>query len=177
MQKQIISLRNKQKTYYEISKVTGIDTKTIEKILKESDKAIREKRKNRAKLKNQIKTTENIQDSKLAFIRGDLNLSSYHPLIGKLKFFLGPNYNENSLQDFFKRFGRIPVCPLTGKKINLNSNHLYSLDHIIPVSKGGPRIFDNMQVTLKVVNEMKSDQDLESFIQLCNLIAKKNPRP
>lgn len=171
--KKIIKMMKNRKLIITISRELNISKDYIRNFYEQ----YKMKRKERLQLKKTLFRIEYIQKEKRDFIKGNLELGSLHPLCGKLRQFLGSNYNENSLQEFFKRFGRIPICPLTSKKINLNSNHLYSLDHIIPVSKGGPRTFDNMQVTLRIVNEMKKDHDLESFIQLCNLIAKINPRP
>lgn len=170
--KQIIDMMKSRKLIITISRELNISRGYIHSFYEQYKIKI----KHRESLRKQLLRIEGIQREKRDFLRGNLQLGPLHPLCDKLRRFLGSNFNKDSIQEFFKRFGRIPVCPLTGKKININLNHLYSLDHIIPLSKGGPRTFDNMQVTLRVVNEMKGGQDLESFIQLCHLIAKTNPR-
>ena len=52
-------------------------------------------------------------------------------------------------------------CPLTGKEILwedvLDGNKTH-LDHIIPHSKGGKTVLDNLQLVFKSANLLKSDK-------------------
>jgi CRISPR/Cas system Type II protein with McrA/HNH and RuvC-like nuclease domain len=107
-------------------------------------------------------------------------INSYHPLDSKLRcFFCKHTNNKIDINDlisrFFQKYPKIPSCELTGKRINLSLGNTYELDHIIPVSKGGESTFENMQIVLSSVNRMKSHYDLDEFITICNLVAKKHP--
>ena len=51
-----------------------------------------------------------------------------------------------------------------------------ALDHIVPVCNGGGHTIDNLQVVHVIINRMKGKMSNEDFIEMCNLVAKSNPR-
>lgn len=78
-----------------------------------------------------------------------------------------------SLEEFYFRFPD-PKCYMTGVKIDLSSSRSYSLDHVIPYSRGGSCLIDNVELILPVVNIMKSSIPAGDFVLMCNLIAKNS---
>jgi hypothetical protein len=55
-------------------------------------------------------------------------------------------------------------CALTGQHLNPSNA---SLDHVIPVSRGGAHTIENMQVVLTSANHAKGTMTQDEFIQLC----------
>ena len=58
-------------------------------------------------------------------------------------------------------------CYLTGRPIDLMNTNTYSLDHIIPATRGGDNSFENMGIACPQANWAKSDMTLDEFVQLC----------
>ncbi|MEX0678358.1 MAG: HNH endonuclease [Pirellulales bacterium] len=56
-------------------------------------------------------------------------------------------------------------CALTGQRLTPSNA---SLDHVIPVSRGGAHAIENMQVVLTSVNHAKGTMTQDEFIQLCH---------
>jgi hypothetical protein len=64
-------------------------------------------------------------------------------------------------------------CPFTGEKLtSLNA----SLDHIVPISKGGTNDPSNIRLVIKWVNLMRLNYSDEEFIEICHKIASYCPR-
>lgn len=78
-----------------------------------------------------------------------------------------------SLEEFYARFPD-PKCYLTGVKIDLSNARSYSLDHIIPYSRGGSCSIDNVELILPVINIMKSSIPAGDFVLMCNLVVKNS---
>lgn len=61
------------------------------------------------------------------------------------------------------------ICGICGKYIpiadNPNSNEAPSLDHIIPISKGGLHSWDNIQIAHRVCNSRKSSKTISSQLR------------
>lgn len=62
-------------------------------------------------------------------------------------------------------------CELSGVKL---SPETVTLDHMVPLSKGGKHAMNNLQVVHEVVNTMKGTMRTEEFIEWCRLIADHN---
>lgn len=75
-----------------------------------------------------------------------------------------PNLNEKNL---IAKFGPQPRCYLTGQPIDLNDMESYSLDHIVPLSRGGPSSLDNCGLLTMTVNQAKHSLTKNEFIALC----------
>lgn len=78
-----------------------------------------------------------------------------------------------TLQSVLDKFGDYPRCYLTGLPCYLDNPHSYELEHVKPKSKGGPSTLDNLQFVNPMVNKMKHNFELEEFIEMCRLVAKK----
>lgn len=76
--------------------------------------------------------------------------------------------------DVLQKFGDTPKCYLTGRIIDLMESKSYSLDHVIPATKGGPNSLDNLGLVCRQANMAKSDMTLTEFIALCKEILENN---
>jgi len=63
-----------------------------------------------------------------------------------------------------------PYCYLTGEKIDLDKTETYSLDHIIPLSRGGTRSIENMGLTIRCANQAKNSMLVVEFLELCKKV-------
>ena len=79
-----------------------------------------------------------------------------------------------SIDELIEHIGDNPKCYLTGKEIDLSKSSTYSLDHIIPRSKGGDNSIENCGLACREANEAKSDLSLEEFIALCQAVVDKH---
>ena len=67
--------------------------------------------------------------------------------------------------DFWKMAKRQKlICPLTGRKL---SSENISVDHIIPLSKGGKNSIDNFRLVDKYANLARLNHTDEEFFKLC----------
>lgn len=74
------------------------------------------------------------------------------------------------VKDLEKKLKDNPYCYLTGSKININESQTYSLDHIVPKSRGGDNSLENCGLTTRMANQMKSNQTVEELIENCKKI-------
>lgn len=79
---------------------------------------------------------------------------------------------EVNRKTVMEKIGKNPTCYLTGEPIDLTKSSTYSLDHIIPRSRGGKNTLDNMGLVKKEINLAKSDKTPEEFIELCKKVLK-----
>jgi 5-methylcytosine-specific restriction endonuclease McrA len=63
------------------------------------------------------------------------------------------------------------VCPLSGRKLNSEN---VSLDHIMPLARGGQNIIENIRLTDKSVNLAKHVLSDAEFMQLCKEVVSWN---
>lgn len=77
-------------------------------------------------------------------------------------------------EDLIKKIGATPICYLSGRKINFEDRKSFSLDHIIPVARGGENTLENCNVIDKEVNVAKSDKTPPEFLSLCKEILEFN---
>lgn len=94
-------------------------------------------------------------------------------LIDKVTNFRGDN-KSYGYKDVIKKFGENTLCSLTGESINLILDDDYSLDHIIPISRGGDNSIDNMCILKRSVNQAKHNLLNEEFIELCKRVVEYN---
>ena len=66
-------------------------------------------------------------------------------------------------------------CAYSGEKI-INPKHL-SIDHVRPVSKGGPNTWENVVTCHKTINELKGDKVLGHDPEVAHLPIPKPCRP
>lgn len=55
-------------------------------------------------------------------------------------------------------------CSLTGRKLTPD---VASVDHVVPLKRGGQNTLDNVQVVHTAVNQAKGTMTLDEFIAMC----------
>ena len=142
---QIIKLNKEGKTYQEISQAIGCSKWTI-------DYHLNPNRKN-----NQVKYQNTLE-----------------PLYFKRKRFLSADKSpiSFSLEELKEKIGKNPKCHYTKERIDLNDSDGFSLDHIIPLSRGGKSSLDNLAIVKKQINQAKYNMLPEEFISMCKKVAK-----
>lgn len=79
-----------------------------------------------------------------------------------------------NINEVYENIINNPECYLTGREIDLNDRSTWSLDHIIPRSKGGVLTKDNIGLSCRDANYAKYDMHLNDFIQLCKEVCENN---
>jgi len=78
-----------------------------------------------------------------------------------------------SWQDVYQLIQNNPKCYLTGDSLDLNQARGISLDHIIPVSKGGTNSLENLGICTDIANRSKSDMSLDDYLIHCQKVLEK----
>lgn len=155
---QILELRKKGFTYKKIQETLGCNRSTISyHCNKHRQEKMRQYQRKYSKAKYYNSTANQILDKKIRIFHRTLTTrksSIYVPI-------------SFSSEDLIKKFGSHPKCAFTGIVIDLSDPVSYSLDHIIPKSKGGLCSIDNCQIVCSAVNKAKHNLHDEEFIQLC----------
>lgn len=168
---EILRLRNEGKSYSEIKSILNCSKGSISYHCSEEQK---EKSRNRTrKLRS-----ENIMIKKLDNFKSSRNFKNIKESLRKFQKRDGNNYDKNiketfNWKDIVDKFGENTFCYLCGDKINLFED-TYSFDHIIPQSRGGDNSIDNLGITIKKINDMKTDMTPEELIEMCIKILKFN---
>jgi len=63
-----------------------------------------------------------------------------------------------------------PVCYLTGRPVNLSDPKDFSLDHKLPVSRGGLNDLSNLGVASATANVAKNSLTESEFVELCTQV-------
>jgi 5-methylcytosine-specific restriction endonuclease McrA len=66
-----------------------------------------------------------------------------------------------------EKIGDRPSCYITGTPIDLEDMSSYSLDHIIPLSKGGKSTIENLGLTTRQANMCKSSLSYDELLKFC----------
>lgn len=77
-------------------------------------------------------------------------------------------------REFLTKIGPNPKCYITGSAIDLTVPEAYSIDHIVPISKGGDNSIDNAGIIRRDVNEVKGGNTLPQLVQICIEILEAN---
>lgn len=80
--------------------------------------------------------------------------------------------SDFGIEELLEKIGDNPKCYLTGQPIDLTQPSTYSLDHIIPVCKGGANTLDNCGLTSRQANYCKSSLTYEEFVKLCRSVVE-----
>jgi len=110
------------------------------------------------------------------------NYRKRNPLVTKMSdFYRGnpksktrPKIIRFTLKDLLNKIGPVPKCYLTGELIDLDKPEDYSLDHIIPTSRGGDSSLENCGLTSNKANRIKQDLLYDELILLCKQIVKQS---
>ena len=78
--------------------------------------------------------------------------------------------NLTKIEELEEKLRSNPFCYLTGEKIDLMDSQAYSLDHIMPKSRGGDNSIDNCGLTTKRANQMKPDMTVDEFLNACKTV-------
>lgn len=76
--------------------------------------------------------------------------------------------------EFLAKVGDTPICYLTKAKIDLNKPETYSIDHVVPISKGGDNSIDNAGLIRRDVNEVKDSNTPQQLFPICIEILEAN---
>ena len=79
-----------------------------------------------------------------------------------------------TIDELRKHIGDNPKCYLTGRPVDLSDSKSFSLDHFVPVSKGGKNEIQNLRIACSQANFAKSDMLYEEFILLCKEVIKNH---
>jgi hypothetical protein len=183
MKEKIIELRNEGKTYNEIQNILKCSKSTISYHCGEGQK---EKTKNRTK-KNleKLPFLKKLSNFKNRTINNKLltdNIDREHRYFVEMsrKFQKRDNngYYKDGLisfnwKDVVNLHGETPICYISGEPLDYSSSDL-SFDHITPVSKGGDNSIENLGITHRTANLMKTDLSVDELIEWCVKILKHN---
>jgi len=160
--KQILDLRNKKYTYGQIVNELKCPVSTVAYYCGENQKE-----------KTFIRNKKNRKSSIIKKISGYYNDYSKFNSPSRIKSCVkkkpGSSYQKEI--DFLESN---PYCYLTGEKIDLHKTETYSLDHKIPLSRGGKRDIENMGLTARVANQAKHAMIPEEFFELCKKVLEHN---
>jgi 5-methylcytosine-specific restriction endonuclease McrA len=163
MKEQILELRAQGKSYNEIKEIVGCSKGTISYHCGEGQK---EKNNNRKKV-NRLEPEGIVRQKVERFLNEKLK-----------DFKRGKSYLPTNSSIVYKEAIALiknnPYCYLTGRKLNLEDRKSYSLDHIIPLSKGGSNELDNMGLTCRDANQSKWELSVEDYLTLCKEVLENN---
>jgi len=171
MKEKIKELRNEGKSYSEIKRILNCSKGTISYYCGDG-----QKEKSRMRLKKL--RNENIIIQKVDNFKFSRKYKNIKESLRRFQKREGNEYNKNieetfNWKDVLNKFGEDTFCYLTGEKINLYED-TYSFDHIIPQSRGGDNSIENLGVTIKKINTMKTDMTPDELIEACIKILKFN---
>lgn len=171
----IIELKKQGYTYNKIIKELNCSKSTISYYLgdNQKEKALKRNKKTSSK-------PEFVLQKKLYVFRYRDNLGKR--VLSKVRDFqrregsgLVPTPEVNfSFEDFLSKIGEEPKCYLSGQPIDLYETKSYSVDHIIPASKGGNNTIENAGLISSSINKMKSDITVDEFLEKCIQVLEYN---
>lgn len=157
---QILKLRSEGYTYNQIVEKVGCAHSTVSYYLSGTVRESARKRSNKNRKKRSA-------DVLTAAIQQKLSNFNCDNRSGSTK----KSYpTQISIKELREKLLASPVCYLTGKHIDLLDKSTWSLDHIIPRSKGGKNSKENMGLVCSSVNRCKHDLYLEDFLTLCKTV-------
>jgi 5-methylcytosine-specific restriction endonuclease McrA len=98
-------------------------------------------------VRDKIRSFQRREGSKLAPLKETGSTFTYHRML--------------------EEYGLTTQCYLTGRPVDLMNSSTYSLDHIVPATRGGTNDFGNMGIACPQANWAKSDMTVEEFVYLC----------
>jgi 5-methylcytosine-specific restriction endonuclease McrA len=172
MKEEILKLRNEGKSYNDISKILGCSKGTISYHCGNGQKEKTDERRKKRRKNILIGKTERFVYRKHKNINETIR--KFQKRDNSVKGSIDSNIEATfTWKDVIQKFGEDTYCYLSGEKINLYKND-YNLDHIIPSSRGGDNSLDNLGITHKIVNTMKSNLTPDELIEWCKKILEFN---
>lgn len=147
---EMFSLRSEGKSYQEIADILGCSIETVKYQL------IPNRKKNGYKYHQKKKTAD-----PLYFKKG--------------RFMMKGTTIPFSLEELRQKIGDSPKCYLTGEPIDLLKPETYSLDHVIPLSRGGKSSLENCELIKADINQAKWNMTPEEFLLLCKRVINGTP--
>lgn len=151
MKEQILKLREEGKTYKEISEMLHIGMERVEWNCNPNRKIVSR--------------------------NGNKNYRRKNPLYKKVASFHGITKTKVppfSYREFLEKVGSNPICHVTKVPIDLNDISSYSIDHVIPNSRGGTNAIENAELIRSDINRMKRDKTMDEFLSLCIEVLNAN---
>lgn len=171
MKEKILKLRGEGKSYKQIQLILNCSKSTISYYCGEGQK---EKTKERTKQRRENILLKKVEDFKYRKLRNNKEKVRRFNKRDNENGYTNKILEQNFLwTDVLDRFGENSFCYLSGEKINLLEDS-YSLDHIIPHSRGGDNSIENLGITHEIVNKMKSDLKPDELIFWCKKILEFN---
>ena len=171
MKEQILKLRSENKSYSEIQKQLGCSKSTISYHCGEGqkEKSLKRCRKRREK-DTLLRRIEGFKSRKKHFTESVRKFQKRNNIVvGKVDKNIEKSFTKDDLLN--RLGGHVTKCYLSGEVINIKED-IYHLDHIVPVSRGGDNSINNLGITKREFNIMKSDLTLEEFIENCKKVLK-----
>jgi hypothetical protein len=172
MKEEILKLRSEGKSYNEIVRIIGCSKGTVSYYCGDEQKQKTDTRRKKRRENILIGKTErfvyrknkNINETIRKFQKRDNSVKGSVDANIEITF---------GWKDVIEKFGENTFCYLSGEKINLYNDD-YNLDHMMPSSRGGDNSLDNLGITHKIVNTMKSNLTPNELIEWCKKILEFN---
>lgn len=179
LSKKIIELRSSGLSYNKISKILNCSKSTISYYcgINQKSKNLERQTKRRKNKSLQTKYYNFIGQKTIIYNKKNISNKIHKVLNTKLHTFCKRGKQMFKINDLIKKIGNNPKCYLTGRNINLEKSSTYSLDHIIPVSKGGDNSLKNCGLCCREANMAKSDMTLDEFYKLCEDVINNKSKP
>lgn len=169
MKENILKLRSEGKSYNEIAAELGCSKSTVSYYCGSGQRektTARTRDKRKATVISQ--RTENFQyDRRVKDKAEDFQRKRLSHKLGKRKMTF-------TWKDVIEKFGWETACYLTGRKIDLKEPRSYHFDHVVPYSKGGSGLIDNLGIACRDANVAKSDLSVAELLELCKDILTHN---
>lgn len=171
----IIKLRDKGYSYNKIMNILNCSKGTIAYYLGDKQKEKTTKRRKKLVSKPEFILQKKIQSFKYRERPNKKMTSKVRDFQRRYGSKLSSKQEDNfSYEDFLKKIGDNPKCYLSGEPINLYETKTYSIDHIVPATKGGNNTLENAGLISTSINKMKSDIEVNEFIKKCIKILEYN---
>ena len=109
-----------------------------------------------------------IPNRKINLNKYTIKISKNNPLhLKRKRFITSGEYIPFTLNELILKIGNNPKCYITDEPIDLLNSKTYSLDHIIPISRGGKSSLDNLGLVKADINQAKYNMTPFEFLNLC----------
>jgi 5-methylcytosine-specific restriction endonuclease McrA len=170
MREEILKLRGEGKTFSQIQEILKCSKSTISYHCSDGQKEKNKLRRQKRRKNILIGKTERFVYRK----NKNESIRKFQKRDNSVRGCVNPTIEVTfTWKDVVDKFGENTHCYLSGEKINLYKDN-YNLDHILPSSRGGDNSLNNLGITHKIVNTMKSDLTPEELIEWCKRILEFN---